>query len=318
LVKVSVIIPAFNAAGSIERALQSVLSQSTSDWEMIVVDDASTDGTRELVMAKAARDNRIKLVAQPCNKGASAARNAVIATAVGEWIALLDADDAFMPTRLETLIALGVSEQVDMVADDILYYDWDAQAIVGSGLGYGAAGYHRISSAEFLANSMTGSSTLDFSLLKMIFRRTLFIQGRLRYIEGLSQGEDFMAYAEALLSGATMVLSHRAMYVYTESVGRTSRRSSNLSRTTANCDAMRRCTLSLLDHPSVREDPALARSVRRRARAIVWYASWERVYQPLRQRQAIGVLWAIATDWRSSPLLLRAIARRLTNRIRAS
>jgi succinoglycan biosynthesis protein ExoO len=118
-----------------------------------------------------------------------------IATAVGEWIALLDANDAFLPTRLEQLIALGVAEHVDMVADDILNYDWEAQAIVGSGLGYGTAGCHRISNAEFFAHSITGSSILDFSLLKMIFRRTLFIQGRLRYIEGLGQGEDFMAYA---------------------------------------------------------------------------------------------------------------------------
>jgi succinoglycan biosynthesis protein ExoO len=311
-VKVSVVIPAFNAAGSIERALQSVFSQSMTDWEVVVVDDASTDGTRALVEAHIARDNKVRLVAQPFNRGVSAARNAGIAAAAGEWIALLDADDAFMPTRLETLIRLGMSERVDMVADDILYYDWGAQAIVGNGLGRGATGANRISAADFVANSITGSSSLDFSLLKMVFRRTLFVQERLRYIEGLGQGEDFMAYAQALLSGATMVLTCDALYVYTESIGRKSRQSSSLSRTMANCDEMRHRTLSLLDHPTVRADPALAALVRKRARGIVWYASWERVYQPLRQRQAAGVLRAIATDWRSTLLLLRAAAQRLT------
>jgi succinoglycan biosynthesis protein ExoO len=315
---VSVVIPAFNAAGSIERALESVFSQSITDWEIVVVDDASADKTRELVMAQANRDNRVKLIAQPFNKGVSAARNTGIEAATGEWIALLDADDAFMPTRLETLIALGVSEGVDMVADDILYYDWEAEAIVGNGLGHNVTGPQRISTVDFFANSITGNSFLDFSLLKMVFRRNLFVQKRLRYVEGLGQGEDFMAYAQALLAGATMVLSQHAMYVYTESVGRNSRRSSNLSRTIANCDAMRDGTLSLLEHPAVRKDPALAKLIQRRARAIVWYASWERVYQPLRQRQVVGVLRAIGTDWRAPLLLLRALAQRLSTRLKHS
>ncbi len=316
--KVSVVVPAYNAAGSLKRALQSVFSQSMTDWEVIVVDDASTDETPAIVEAWAARDNRVKLLMQPFNKGVSAARNAGIAAAAGEWIALLDADDAFMPDRLETLIALGMSERVDMVADDILYYDWGAQAMVGNGLGHGVIGTRRVSTADFLANSVTGSSLLDFSLLKMVFRRNLFVQGRLRYVEGLRQGEDFMAYAQALLSGATMVLTHQALYVYTESVGRKSRQSSNLSRTIANCDEMRRCTLSLLHHPAVREDPALATLILKRARGITWYASWERVYQPLRTRQPAGVLRAIATDWRAIILLLRAVAQRLTSRLRPS
>jgi succinoglycan biosynthesis protein ExoO len=317
-VRVSVIIPAFNAAGSIERALQSIFSQSLTDWEIIIIDDASTDETRSIVAAQAARNSRIKLLVQSANEGVSAARNAGMAAATGDWIALLDADDAFMPDRLETLVGLGMSERVDMVADDILYYDWGAQAIVGNGLGRGVSGIRRISTADFVANSVIGSSFFDFSLLKIVFRRALFLEGRLRYIEGLGQGEDFMAYAHALLSGATMVLTHEPLYIYTERVGRKSRQSSNLSRTIANCERMRCYTLSLLQHPAVLENPPLTALIKKRARGIVWYESWERVYQPLRKREPGGVLRAITTDWRSTVLLLRAVVQRLTNHLRSS
>ncbi|HSV27877.1 MAG TPA: glycosyltransferase family A protein [Sedimentisphaerales bacterium] len=94
---VSVVIPAYNAAGHIKRALDSALAQTRPADEIIVVDDGSTDGTGDIVRQYA---DKVRCIAQE-NAGVSAARNAGIKAAVGEWIALLDADDEWQSEYLE-------------------------------------------------------------------------------------------------------------------------------------------------------------------------------------------------------------------------
>lgn len=93
----SVVIPAYNVACYIGETIQSVLQQSVQDWELIVVDDGSTDDTAERV--KAVGDARIRLIRQE-NSGVSVARNTGIAAARGRYVALLDADDLWAPSHL--------------------------------------------------------------------------------------------------------------------------------------------------------------------------------------------------------------------------
>lgn len=101
-VTVSVITPAFNAADTIPETLESLLRQTDRDWEMIVVDDGSTDATAEIAAAYAERDPRIRVIRQR-NCGESGARNAGLALARGDWVLFLDADDWIAPAYLETL-----------------------------------------------------------------------------------------------------------------------------------------------------------------------------------------------------------------------
>lgn len=96
---VSVVIAAFNAAAFIEATCRSAMRQTWNALEIIVVDDGSTDGTDGLVAALAATDPRIRLIRQP-NLGVAAARNRAIAAATGEFIAPLDADDLWDPTKI--------------------------------------------------------------------------------------------------------------------------------------------------------------------------------------------------------------------------
>ncbi|HLY89110.1 MAG TPA: glycosyltransferase [Acetobacteraceae bacterium] len=95
---VTVLIPAYNAAATIARAINSVLAQTFSDYEIIVVDDGSQDTTSEIVAAY--RDERIRLFRLPQNRGESGAMNEGIAAARGELVAFLDADDEWLPTKL--------------------------------------------------------------------------------------------------------------------------------------------------------------------------------------------------------------------------
>src|SRR5690606_851494 len=90
---VSIIMPAFNAAGTLPESLSSVCRQDYPCWELLVIDDGSNDNTVELVAAYAQTDPRIKLLRQPSNQGVAAARNAGIAAAKGQYIAFLDSDD---------------------------------------------------------------------------------------------------------------------------------------------------------------------------------------------------------------------------------
>jgi glycosyltransferase involved in cell wall biosynthesis len=101
---VSIIIPAYNAAEFIGDAIRSVLAQNVSDYEVIVVDDGSTDGTREVLRAF---DDRVQYVRQN-NRGVAAARNAGIAMARGQWVCFLDADDMWMPEKLGRQLTLAV------------------------------------------------------------------------------------------------------------------------------------------------------------------------------------------------------------------
>lgn len=95
---ISVIIPAYNAANSLEEAVSSVLAQSFENFEVIIVNDGSADKTPEII--NALTDNRIRAIHHPGNQGAAAARNSGIAAARGHYVAFLDADDLWLPEKL--------------------------------------------------------------------------------------------------------------------------------------------------------------------------------------------------------------------------
>ena len=119
--KVSVIIPVYNGAAWIEECIESVLAQTWQDFEVIVPDDHSVDGTAEIVQRMAQKDARIRLILRN-GKGVSGARNEGIAQSCGEYITFLDADDKLEPKMMETLIRYLKEENSDMVFGG--YYRW--------------------------------------------------------------------------------------------------------------------------------------------------------------------------------------------------
>jgi teichuronic acid biosynthesis glycosyltransferase TuaG len=102
---VSIVTPAYCAERFLERTLASVQAQSFADWECLVVDDASPDRTAEIAARAAARDSRIRLIRQATNQGTARARNAALAAASGRYVAFLDADDLWLPAKLERQLA---------------------------------------------------------------------------------------------------------------------------------------------------------------------------------------------------------------------
>ncbi|MGG1634060.1 glycosyltransferase family 2 protein [Paenibacillus sp. NRS-1760] len=98
---VSIIMPAYNCEKFVDKAINSVLSQTYNNWELIVIDDASKDNTVSIVEEFSDLDNRIHFYKNEENKGVSATRNRGISIAKGEWIAFLDSDDLWDSSKLE-------------------------------------------------------------------------------------------------------------------------------------------------------------------------------------------------------------------------
>ena len=99
---VSIIMPSYNTAPYIKQTIQSVLNQTYTNWELIIVDDCSTDNTEEIL--EEINDNRIRCFKNEVNSGAAVSRNKALREAKGQWIAFLDSDDLWLPTKLEKQI----------------------------------------------------------------------------------------------------------------------------------------------------------------------------------------------------------------------
>lgn len=132
---VTVIVTVFNRADTLLRAVDSVKQQSVQDWQLVIVDDGSTDDAARVVEALS-HDRRIVAVAHRRNLGAYAAKNTGLDHATGDWIAFLDSDDELLPDALGVLLdtASAVDDGVDWVTCDVV------DALTGKRLGIGLSG----------------------------------------------------------------------------------------------------------------------------------------------------------------------------------
>lgn len=113
--KVSIVMPAYNAAKTIAESINSVLAQSFTDWELIIVDDCSTDETAKILNKYVQQEVRIIFVKNNQNLGVAESRNRAIAMAKGQWVAFLDSDDLWRSDKLEKQVVLMQSNSgIDM------------------------------------------------------------------------------------------------------------------------------------------------------------------------------------------------------------
>lgn len=122
---VSVITPVYDAVTFLGDALSSVQSQSVSDWEHILVDDGSTDGSLELIARAAAADPRIRLLRSPGRGGPAKARNLGLQAARGDYLAFLDADDLWLQEKLHRCVSWMTSNNYDFVYHDYRHLSHD-------------------------------------------------------------------------------------------------------------------------------------------------------------------------------------------------
>ncbi len=179
---VSVIIPAYNTAGYIERCLQSVTEQTLRDIEIIVIDDGSTDDTAARVEAHA--DPRLTLSRKP-NGGPSSAKNLGLDRARGEFVLLLDSDDWIEASYLEDMSSAALAGELDIVASDA-FYDYPGKPPLPWPSSPPAAKW---TSKEVVVRDVLAMRNASWMATRL-YRRRLFEEHRLRYDEEIRFSED--------------------------------------------------------------------------------------------------------------------------------
>ena len=126
---ISVIMPAYNAQSYIEQAIDSVLSQSVTDLELLVIDDGSQDNTRQIVTAIAKKDHRVRLLVNEQNMGAAGTRNRGLELCRGQYVALLDSDDYYLEGMLQSMLHRAEETGADIIYCSYAIVDEDGKPL---------------------------------------------------------------------------------------------------------------------------------------------------------------------------------------------
>ena len=186
---VSVVIPAYNAAETLDATLRSVRSQTETDLEVLVVDDGSTDTTATVIDAHTEVDPRVRRLDYGGKRGRSAARNSAIDEAAGEWVAFLDADDLWPADRLERLLdGAQRHRSTKVVFDDRIAFAVDPAGRVTLDDRFVSRSTWRLGEAEFVKRR--GWLADKFCHMDPMIRRSFLADGGPRYPLGLSMAED--------------------------------------------------------------------------------------------------------------------------------
>lgn len=211
----SVTIPAYNVSGIVERSIRSAAAQTLPPLEILVIDDCSTDNTVEVVKALGQEIPALRLLSTPANGGPSAARNVGLRAAKGDWIALLDADDAWKPGRLQRLSEVARATSADFVADDLVMWDIVADVEFKPPYYELPEPQKQISLLDmFSAEDDFNISKSSFGLMKPIMRRKFLLDHKLEYDESINFSEDFVLYVESLFNEAKIIMINEAYYIY--------------------------------------------------------------------------------------------------------
>ncbi len=294
---VTVLIPAYNAGLFLHRAVHSALNQTWPPLEVLVVDDCSTDDTAAVAQKLSLAGPHVRLVRLHENGGPAKARNAGLDAACGEWVAVLDADDAFVPERLERLTRIGCDLNADVVIDNFLWYDATKNSVGSPGIPSSSA-VEIIDKYEFVSHAQTSKNNeADWGLLQPMIRRRFLNEHNIRYPTSLRHGEDFLFMIDLLMAGARFVLVRTPGYLCTT-------RPSGLSQTKLDYDTMAAHTVALLRRDGIRSDEGLKRLLSKRASAIRRLSA-ERKLQSYSRTHSYRRLALLLTDYWMAEAVVR-------------
>lgn len=312
--EVSVIIPAYNSAATLPQAVQSVIHQDLQDLELLIVDDGSTDATAD-VAQQFADDPRVAVIRLPENRGKPHAMNLGIRMAHGRWVAVLDADDWYAPSRLSTLVATGERANVQLVADNQFVYDEGAAQVVRTAL-RATTGHKRLDKAEFVAGC-DPYAEFDLGMLKPMVRTEFVHKINLHYRESARLSEDFLYLLEFFAAGGEGWLISRPLYYWRQAFGSLSRHWTTSGRGAWRYDFLSgaRASADVLEALNQRGDRELVKILQRRIQA---FHRLHQLQEVSRKRADGASLRDVATSVAMHPSIWPLIARRLLRRFSAS
>lgn len=213
--KVSILVPAYNAEKTISRCLESILKQTWTDFELVVIDDGSSDDTAHIIDEFVEADPRVSAVHKE-NSGVSDTRNTGLSLAKGEYVQFLDADDWITPDATRLLVrAMEESDECDMVIADFYRVidrrmsqkgDIDAEGI--------------ISRNEYAEYMMRNPADFYYGVLwNKLFKREIIEENAIRMDENLDWSEDFIFNLEYILHADSIYVLKVPVYYYVKTKG---------------------------------------------------------------------------------------------------
>lgn len=200
--KISVIVPVYNAANYIAKCIQSVQNQTFSSWELILIDDGSQDNSLDIIRRFAIEDDRIKVIHQE-NSGAGMARNNGIENAIGDYIVFLDSDDYIS----EKYLSLLSSHNEDVVFIDVEAVDEGGNVVRREYLSQ----YKNMDKDDFMRAQMTGK--INWGGVRKAVKRKIIDTNNIRYSDH-KVGEEALFTYSSVFNSKTIGFIEKPVYFY--------------------------------------------------------------------------------------------------------
>ena len=206
--KVSVIIPMYNVEKVMARSVQSLFRQTLTDFEVLFIDDCSSDNTEEELRRMISSFNRldidVKIIRHEYNKGVAAARNTGLDNAMGEYVYYLDSDDYLDTDALELMYGKAKEDETDIVGCEwFLSFENNARHMVQPEVKTGREAFVKMC-----------DGVMRWNLWLFMVRRSLYEDNRFRFLSGVNMGEDMMVMMKLLLNAERITVIHRPLYHY--------------------------------------------------------------------------------------------------------
>ena len=223
---VSIIVPVYNAEHTIPRCIESILNQEYSDFELLLVNDGSTDGSGAVCDAYAARDARIRVIHKE-NTGVSDTRNTALDQARGTYLQFLDSDDWITPDATSSLVRAAESAQCDLVVSDFYRVVGERVSQKGDIDDDGV-----MTREEYAAHMMENPADFYYGVLwNKLYRRSIVETHHLRMDPEISWCEDFMFNLEYIRYAETFRALQVPIYYYVKTKGSLANQSLTISKT---------------------------------------------------------------------------------------
>jgi glycosyltransferase involved in cell wall biosynthesis len=274
--------------------------------EIVIVDDASTDATLEVAGQLAAQDPRVRVLRNERNAGPSVSRNRAIAAARGEWIAILDADDSWLPERIEQMLSSVVN--VDVVSDDV-YIVRGSLIKPDKSVLWSLIQQEGLTLTEPRWLNIVDFVRYEFSLLKPIIRRSFLTQHQLAYEPTVRIAHDFRLYFEVMASGARWLQLPQGYYLYYKHADALTKDKRLLWQETVES------TRPLLSHPAAIGDKALTAALQRRVREARGHVVFATARDAIRQRRFVDLARSLVGNPSDLLLVVQFVMERLYLRV---
>jgi len=284
--EVSIIIPAHNTENYIARAINSALGQTLTNLEVIVVDDASTDATLEVI--KGFTDSRLRVFVNQQNLGVSGTRNRALREAKGNWIAVLDSDDWYAPDRLEKLLQVATAENADVVIDDLNFIQSSEQQPWSTLLresGEQIQTIKQIDPVYFVKTDLYGQVGLHLGFSKPLFKRNFLLNHGITYNETMQVAEDFQLTLQCLIDGAYCVFVPQPYYFYYFRPGSlvTQNKLRQINQTS-------KAIQNFLQQDNVQNNPELVEALSQSLAILQKNKAYYSVVEPIKQQKLLAAL----------------------------